>query len=191
VTRARVRRRTEQEEREGPSGESHEPSVLDLQRSAGNQAVGRLLRERRIQRSTLDPVMNLGEKGKDGGGEKRKREEDPSTPPPAAKKVKREEVGEYVKDTDTATFDRWMHTTEKWHFTYFKTSGDYHLKGNTASARAFQKGYFGGTFKTTTGNAHKKASAANISEGQAEYAFCLAQIVPQYSELPSYKGQHA
>jgi hypothetical protein len=43
-----------------------------VQRSAGNQAVTRLLRERRVSRSTLDPVMHLDDNpGGDGGGQKR------------------------------------------------------------------------------------------------------------------------
>ena len=121
-------------------------------------------------------VVDAG--GAGGGGEqnrKRKREDDDKggEDAPPEKAIKRETVGDYIKDADHAKLDRWMHSTGKWHFSYFKDSGDYHLKGNSATAKAFQKGFFGGAFKTNTENAHKKASAAAIADGTAQYQFCV------------------
>jgi hypothetical protein len=167
------------------------PALLALQRSAGNQAVAHLLGARRLQRSATDAKMDL-EGG--GGSEDRKRRREDSAEggddtSASVKAVKRERVGDWEKDTDNPNSDRWMHDNKKWHFTYFKPSGDYHLKGNNATVRAYQKGYFSGVFKEDRGNKHKKASAAAISDGQAQYLFCVTNIVPRYHALPTYKGQ--
>ena len=108
---------------------------------------------------------------------------------PPGKAIKRETVGDYIKDADHPKLDRWMHSSRKWHFSYFKDSGDYHLKGNSATAKAFQKGFFGGAFETNTENAYKKASAAVIADGTAQYQFCVNNIVPLYAQTPTYKGQ--
>jgi hypothetical protein len=171
--------------RAAPSAER----LLGLQRAAGNRALLRLVRERRLQRSTLTATMDLG--GGDPGRDKRKRddEEDTAAPEPEEKRVERERAGAYTKDSDNATLDRWMRDDGKWHFTYFKATGDYHLKGNTGPARAYQKGFFGGTFKEVTRNAQKKATGPTITDGQAEYLFCVNNIVPRYQGQANYKGQ--
>jgi hypothetical protein len=83
-----------------------------------------------------------------------------------------------------------MHDNAKWHFTYFHGTGDYHLKGNSGTAKAYQKGFFAGIFRTNTFNQHKRASAQVINEGAAEYQFCATQIAPLYATLPNYKGVH-
>ena len=82
-------------------------------------------------------------------------------------------------------FDYWVSGDELWHFTYFKKTGDYHLKGNSGIRKDFQKGFFGGEFKTRIGKKGKNA----VEEGTKTYAACVEHIVPLYAELPNYKGK--
>jgi len=165
--------------------------LAQLQRSAGNQAVLRVLaRRQQLRRSTQNAVMNLGG---EGSGDKRKRDDDqdgnPGGSTPQGKEAKQETVGDYTKDNDVPAFDRWMHASGKWHFTYFKASGDYHLKGNSGIAASYQKGFFGGQFKTVTKKGTKNATPNAISEGSAQYTACVTLIVPLYQALPNYRGQ--
>jgi hypothetical protein len=173
------------------AGASRAPEVLWLQRTAGNQAVARVLADRRqLRRSTQDVVMNLGG---EGSGDKRKRDDsqdgNSGGSVPEAKQTKQETVGDYTKDTDLPAFDRWMHASGKWHFSYFKATGDYHLKGNSGIAATYQKGFFGGQFKTVTKKGNKNATVPTINTGAAEYTACVTLIVPLYQALPNYRGQ--
>jgi hypothetical protein len=165
-------------------------TLLRLQGSAGNQAVLRALAHRELQRSAQTAVMNLGG---EGSGDKRKRDDgqdgSSGTSIPGGKQTKQETVGDYTKDTEYETLDRWMHKSQKWHFTYFKASGDYHLKGNSGVATAYQKGFFAGQFKTITRKGNKNATANTILDGAAQYASCVTDIVPLYQALANYRGQ--
>src|SRR4051812_48736656 len=119
-----------------PMARDFGPSAVEaLQRSAGNQAVARLIAERKLQRLGGDVDMVVEGGGGGGGGNnndqsrKRKRKDgDKGEDAPPEKTIKREAMGDYVKDADYPKLDRWMHTSRKWHFSYFKESGDYHLK---------------------------------------------------------------
>ena len=138
-------------------------------------------------------VVDAGGADRGEQSRKRKREDDDKgggAPTTREGHQAQRQSGDYIKDADHPRARPLGCTpARKWHFGYFKDSGDYHLKGNSATAKAFQKGFFGGAFETNTENAYKKASAAVIADGTAQYQFCVNNIVPLYAQTPTYKGQ--
>lgn len=89
-------------------------------------------------------------------------------------------VGKFRLDKKGNKADVWESVYGKWHFSYFRGSKDYHIKGNKGPRKPYQKGYFEGNLKTRTKAGKKNASAVAKEEGSEHYDFCVKNIVPLY-----------
>jgi len=185
-------------------------ALLRLQRSAGNQAVARMLADRRLQRTVegegeaggggMEVDLNLNKRKRDDadqGGDQAPPAKKPAVEPldtPAAVEPldTPASVGHFIQGkkgyTSKYPFEYWKTADGVWHFTYF-LNGQYHLKGNKASPAGFAKGFFNRKFEVQTRRHGKNANAKAQADGAREFAFCVDNIVPLYAALPGYQGQ--
>ena len=76
--------------------------------------------------------------------------------------------------------DIWTSNDGKWHFSYYRDTGDYHIKGESGGYKPFQKGIFNGEEEERTSNKHKNASNDAIMSGRFLYWVAVENIVPLY-----------
>ncbi|MEH2179309.1 eCIS core domain-containing protein [Nostoc sp.] len=86
----------------------------------------------------------------------------------------------------TDKFETHTSSDGRWHFTYFYSTHNYHLKGNKGTYKAYQEGDFGKGYEVRTSVGNKNASSAAIEIGQAAYKHCKEVIVPAISLRLSY-----